>query len=101
MKSTITRRAMVGMAGLAAPAFAGARALVKDGDRFSVESDRVDVRHFEKYHQGIGTIGARFFQFTWKTSNSLDDCVAFEPRPTPSQRRPFDRWSSVAACFAA
>jgi hypothetical protein len=51
------------MAGLAAPALAGARVLKGDGDRFSVESDRVDVRDFEKYHQGIGTIGARFFQF--------------------------------------
>ena len=45
--------------------------------------------------------GARFFQSTWKTSNSLDDCVAFEPSPTPTISRPFVRWSSVAVCFAA
>lgn len=57
----ITRRAMV--TGLAAPAIAGARGLVEAESRFSVESDRVDVRDFEKYHHGIGTIGARFFQF--------------------------------------
>lgn len=61
----MTRRAMLGAAGMV-PTIAlpgNARALLKSDDQFSVESDRVDVRNFEKYHQGIGTIGARFFQF--------------------------------------
>lgn len=68
--SDITRRAMLGAVGMA-PTIAlpaNAQALLKSGDRFSVESDRVDVRNFEKYHQGLGTIGARFFQFGGATA---------------------------------
>lgn len=62
----ITRRTMLGAAGiLPAIGLPGAKAQtpLKADDRFSVESDRVDGRNFEKYHQGVGTIGARFFHF--------------------------------------
>lgn len=63
----ITRRAVVGMAGLAAPAMAlpgnGARALVKGGDQFSVESDSTDIHDFEHIHHGLGSLGVRLFGF--------------------------------------
>ncbi|HEU4959353.1 MAG TPA: cupin domain-containing protein [Sphingomonas sp.] len=55
------------MAGLAAPAIAspggGARALLKSGAPFSVESDRTDIHDFDHIHQGLGSIGVRLFGF--------------------------------------
>lgn len=59
----MTRRTLLGMAGMAAPAIAVAGGLAKADARFAVESDRTDIHAFERIHQGLGSVGVRLFDF--------------------------------------
>lgn len=58
----LTRRRLLTATGAMA-AIAAARPANAANPKFRLESDRDNVRVFEKYHEGLGSIGMRMFDF--------------------------------------